>query len=189
LAACATAPEPAPNSKAATELISEGQTAAAAGDKQKARDAYRAATQADPTLKTPWVKLAESYFESADYGHAVLSAEEALHRDPADTTAAGILAVSGLRISASALTTLRSHSGINEGTRGEAETLARTLRELLGEPVLVPKPAEPVAAVPARTPRPKSTAAAPRQPEATPATAKRTPRPAAAPANPFDTLK
>lgn len=191
LGACATAPEPAPDTKTAAELMSAAQAAAAAGDQQKAREAYRVAAQADPTSKAPWLKLAESYFELADYGHAVLHAEEALHRDGSDTTAAGILAVSGLRISASALATLRGQSGISEGTRGEAETLARTLRELLGEPVLVPKPPEPPVAAPPRGTRAKQSAvAAPRVPEAAPGTTKRrVSRPAPAAANPFDTLK
>jgi tetratricopeptide (TPR) repeat protein len=191
LTACATAPGPAPNTKTAAELMNEAQAATAAGDKQKAREAYRVATQADPTAKAPWIKLAESYFESADYGHAVLAAEEALHRDANDPTAAGIMAVSGLRISTSALSKLRGQSGISEGTRGEAETLARTLRELLGEPVLVPKPAESAVAAPTRATRAKpNTAAAPRPSEAVPAPAtKRVSRPAPAAANPFDTLK
>lgn len=196
LTGCATVPAPAPKTQTVAELMHEAEVTAVAGDKQKAREAYRAATQIDPTSKSPWIKLAESYFESADYGHAVLAAEEALHRDGNDGTAAGILAVSGLRISTSALATLRGRSGLSEGTRGEAEGLARTLRELLGEPVLVPKPAEAAVSGPARawvkpnaTP-PSTAVAAPRLPDAVPATApKRAPRPARAAENPFDKLK
>lgn len=175
--------------------MQEAEAAAVAGDKPKAREAYRAATQVDPIAKGPWLKLAESYFESADYGHAVLAAEEVLHRDGSDGTAAGILAVSGLRISTSALAMLRGKSGLSDGTRGEAEGLARTLRELLGEPVLVPKPAEPAVAGQARV-RARSNAAsantavaAPRLPDVAPLASKRPPRPASVAENPFEKLK
>lgn len=196
LVGCGSAPEQVPKTRTAAELMSDAQVAVAAGDKQKARETYRAATQADPTAKAPWLKLAESYFESADYGHAVLAAEEALHRDGSDSTAAGILAVSGLRISTSALATLRGRSGISEGTRGEAENLARTLRELLGEPVLVPKPAEPASAPTRARAKPNAApssaaAAPPRLADPSAASApKRAPRPATGSGdNPFDRLK
>jgi Tfp pilus assembly protein PilF len=199
LGACAlqpVAPEAAPKVEGLPELMHQAETAAAAGDKDKARDAYRAAAKADPTSKLPWVKLAESYFEAGDYGNAVLAGQEVLHRDNTDSVAAGILAVSGLRVSTSALATLRQQNNIAAGTRGEAETLARNLRELLGEPVLVPRPASETNSTGAR-PRARSAAAAnaaaASAASSKPAATAATTAPAAATAsrsgNPFDKLK
>lgn len=166
-------------------------TAMAAGDKAKGRELYQAAAKVDPVNKAPWVKLAESYFDDADYGNAVLAAQEVLHRDASDNVGAGILAVSGLRISTSALTVLRQQNNITAGTRGEAETLTRNLRELLGEPVLVPRPEprprpRPVVSAPAVAPAaistPSTTSA--KAPAATTATAAKS-----SGGNPFDRLR
>ena len=190
---CASAPPPPPTAAPAVQplqqYMQEAGQAADAGSKERARDVYRTAAKTYPTSKEPWLKLAEDYFEAANYGQAILAAQEVIQRDPADSLATSVLAVSGLRVSASALSTLRQQqSPLNGGTRSEAEGLARILRDLLGEPVLVPRP---VAA--------SATAAAPvpdkaRQP-ARPAAAKLavTPVPAAAsPAtstDPFNVLK
>lgn len=196
LSACAlrsnAPPAEAPHVEGLPEFMHQAETAAAAGDKDKARDAYRSAAKAEPTSKLPWLKLSESYFEGGDYGNAVLAAQEVLHRDNADSIAAGILAVSGLRVSTSALAVLRQQNSINSGTRSEAETLTRNLRELLGEQVLVPRPIpEPVVEKPAR-PRARSatsaaaaaSAATSRKSAATPPTAT-----TATSGNPFDKLK
>lgn len=194
LGACAALkpPEPAPAPKVETlpELMHQAETAAAAGEKDKAREAYRGAAKVDPTSKAPWLKLSESYFESGDYGNAVLAAQEVLHRDGSDSVAAGILAVSGLRVSTAALAVLRQQNHISAGTRGEAQTLAGSLRELLGEPVLVPRPEpEPVAKPMRPRPRPK-VAAKPAAPKPDPApAAKAAAVPTAAGSNPFDKLK
>ena len=195
LGACAalTPPEPAPAPKVETlpELMHQAETAAAAGEKDKAREAYRAAAKVDPTSKAPWLKLSESYFESGDYGNAVLAAQEVLHRDGSDSVAAGILAVSGLRVSTAALAVLRQQNHISAGTRGEAQTLAGSLRELLGEPVLVPRPEpEPVVKPVRRRVRP-SVAVKPPAPKPQPASTANPPAvvPTAAGGNPFDKLK
>jgi tetratricopeptide (TPR) repeat protein len=201
LAACAvnpaTQPAPAPQTEALPELMHQAETAAAAGDKAKARDLYQAASKNDPTSKAPWVKLAEGYFEEGDYGNAVLAAQEVLHRDNTDSVGAGILAVSGLRISTAALTVLRQQNNINPGTRGEAETLTRNLRELLGEQILVPRPVEAAAPPPQRRARVAASASAATGTSGT--SANRAPAANAAPAtsttaasrgsNPFDKLK
>jgi hypothetical protein len=201
LAACATKPvepAPAPQTETLPDLMHKADTAMASGDKAKGRELYQAATKIDPTSKAPWVKLAEGYFEDADYGNAVLAAQEVLHRDNTDNVGAGILAVSGLRISTAAITVLRQQNNITAGTRGEAETLTRNLRELLGENVLVPRPD------PAPAPRPRPRAATPAaantaaaMPAATTPSTTSAKAPAAAPAtaakssggNPFDKLK
>jgi hypothetical protein len=166
--------------------MQEAAQATGEGSKQRSRDLYYTAAKNYPTSKEPWLKLAEDYFEAANYGQAILAAQEVVQRDPADSLAAGVLAVSGLRVSAAALSTLREQqTTLNGGTRTEAEGLARTLRELLGEPVLVPRPAAAPTATAPTTPRPRSprSAAAP-----VPGAASAPAKPSTAD-NPFNVLK
>ena len=192
---CASAPPPLPPPTAAPaveplqQYMQEAGQAAAAGSKERARDVYRTAAKTYPTSKEPWLKLAEDYFEAANYGQAILAAQEVIQRDPADSLATSVLAVSGLRVSASALSTLRQQqSPLNGGTRSEAEGLARILRDLLGEPVLVPRPvaasASAAAPVPVKARQPARTAAA--KPAVTPVPA--APKPATS-TDPFNVLK
>ncbi len=192
MGACSTTPppkpEPAPKIETLAELMHQAETAAAAGEKEKSRNALRAAAKVDPVSKAPWVKLAETYFASDDYGNAILAAQEVLLRDASDSVAASVLAVSGLRVSIQALGTLRQQNNIAAGTRSEAETLTRSLRELLGEPVLVPRPVvdEPPPPPPPRR-RPKRAAPTTDAAASTPKTAA-APKPVAA-SNPFQKLK
>lgn len=151
------------------------------------RETYRKAAQAYPTSKEPWLKLAEGYFDQQDYGNAILSAQEVLQRDASDKVANSLLAVSGLRVASSALSALRQRQDLSADTRDQAQDVVKTLREVLGEPVLVPKPVDaapsPAPAVRPR-PRPKPVlpagAAAPGTTPPTPTPAPVTP--AAAPA-------
>jgi tetratricopeptide (TPR) repeat protein len=184
------APEQAPANVSLQEYSQQAAKATADGSREKARDIYRAAAKAYPASQQPWLKLAEDYFEAADYGNAVLAAQEVLLRDSTDSVAASILAVSGLRVSAAALQTLRSQNRIAGGTRSEAQTMARTLREVLGETVLVPQPPSPPASAPAALavkpkPRPLSVPA-PLRPG--PLEVKPAP-PTSTSSNPFDKLK
>lgn len=147
----APAPAPAPPQPTLSALMQDAQSAVQAGTKERARQALREAAKAYPTAKEPWVKLAADYFEALDYGNAILAAQEVTQRDPLDGTAHSILAVSGLRVSSSALATLRAQqSGMPNDTRTEAQNLTRVLRETLGEQVLVPRVDAPVAAAPTR---------------------------------------
>ena len=145
LTGCASAPtvenESAPAVEALTELMARAEGfAAVPGGREQARDAYRQAAKAYPTSKLPWSKLGESYFESKDYGNAILAAQEVLERDPTDRAALGFLAVSGLRVSSHALFNLRTEGATANGSiRTEAEALAATLRGVLGESVLFPQ--------------------------------------------------
>lgn len=192
LSACTTTPveppKPAPKVESLPELMHQAETAAAAGDTEKARSALRAAAKVDPVSKAPWLELAETYFASDDYGNAILSAQEVLQRDASDSVAASVLAVSGLRVSIQALGTLRQQNNIAAGTRSEAEILAKSLRELLGEPVLVPRPIveEPAPSPPPR--RRKRAATRVERPSETPPKAT-PPTKAATATNPFDKLK
>jgi tetratricopeptide (TPR) repeat protein len=150
LAACSTvtslsvAPQqPAPAIVSMDEWMARGDAAVQEGDHTKARDAWRSAAKDYPTAKQPWLKLSEDYFNAADYGNAVLAAQEALQRDPHDRLANSVLAVSGLRLTAGSLAALRDDGAYAVGSRDEAVAVTHSLREALGEPVLVPPPDTP----------------------------------------------
>lgn len=109
------------------------------------------AARIDPSAKQPWLRKAQIHFEARQYGAAITQAQEALQRDVNDLTAQSILAVSGLRVSASALEQLRKANEVTGSTRSEAESVAKIIHEALGEPILIAPtaagpaaPAEPV---------------------------------------------
>lgn len=187
------AEEKAAMTQAFSQGMADGNAAAVAGDLGKAHVAFDRAAKADPASKAPWLRKAQIALDANDYGLAIQSAQEANQRDAADVTAKSITAVAGLRASSQALRSLRQDNAVSGSTRGEAETLARTIREALGEDVLVP----PVAGA-ASTPKSASTsprpAARPRPPAAAATTTAPTPaRPASAAGgrgnDPFGTLK
>lgn len=178
------------------ESMSRAQAAEAMeGGRERARLIYRDAAKSYPTDKRPWLRLAQSYFDVADYGNAVLAAQEVVQRDPADSVAQGLLAVSGLRISTTALSALRNQNNLTTSARSEAEDMARNLRTILGEAVLVPKPADAAQEIasprspPRRVPaRPRVVRSAPAVPPSlTVAPPVTTPPPASS--NPFGALK
>jgi hypothetical protein len=107
-----------------------------------------------------------------------------LQRDASDPVATGMLAVSGLRVSTAALSSLRQQQSLTSDTRAQAEDIVKSLRDVLGESVLVPAPA---ASAPVPRPRrpaaPMAAAPAGAAPQA-PATAASAPKPG----NPFDRL-
>lgn len=211
LTGCATAPPPvpaaaAPATQSLAQFMQEAGKASTEGSKLRSRELYYAAAKTYPASKEPWLKLAEDFFEASNYGQAILAAQEVIQRDPDDSLATGVLAVSGLRVSAAALSTLRKQqSTLNGGTRTEAESLARLLRDLLGEPVLVPRPnliapASAMPATPVVKPKPRvvrigGTGAETSPVMTPPATAVAAPAPAPAPQktqtpdNPFNVLK
>jgi hypothetical protein len=205
-----TPPVEAPAQPSLQELLQQSEAAAKQGSRDLARSRYREAAAAYPTSKVPWQKLAEDYFEKADYGNAILAAQEVLQRDPQELVAHSILAVAGLRVSATSLTALREQrNGVPTNTRDEAAALTRTLRETLGETTLVPLAATAAdpqasaakpAARPVRRPPPRPVVAAASAPAAvaapTPVAATAKPAAPAAPAakpagsgSPFDILK
>ena len=179
LAGCAQTPPasaPAPAIEPLQQYMLRANEANLQGSKDQARSLYYAAAKTYPTSKEPWQKLAQDYFETRNYGQAILAAQEVLLRDPADNVSTSILAVSGLRVSAQGLSALRQQQRRLTGdTRSEAEDIAKTLRDLLGEPLLVaPSGGSASAAAPA-APRPRPVA----RPRPAPA-----PAPVAAPAAP-----
>lgn len=165
LSACTNLPNrsaetaPAPAVVSMEEWMNRGDAAVKENDHNKARDAWRSAAKSYPTAKQPWLKLSEDYFNAADYGNAVLAAQEALQRDPKDRVANSVLAVSGLRLTAGSLAALREDGTYPVGSRDEAVSVTRALREALGEPVLVPPPEPPPARKRAARPPVRPTAA------------------------------
>lgn len=123
------------------DKLAEADKALKAGQPDKAMEQLDAAIKIDPATKAPWLKKAQIHFDARQYGQAITQAQEVLQRDVNDLTAKSILAVSGLRVSASALDQLRKANEVNGSARSEAESVARLIREALGEPILVPPPA------------------------------------------------
>jgi hypothetical protein len=160
-----------------TAAMAEADAAVMAGQNDKAYGILKGASSAFPTEKTPWVRMAQMRFDSSNYGEAIVNALEALERDPDDTLANSIVAVSGLRVTSKALADLSQKNNITGNVRSEAQDLAKLLRTSLNEDVLVPG---------ARPSKGKPDAAARRAISAPPASA---PKPKAASSDPFDILK
>lgn len=141
LAACASPGDGAGGAaKVATvaAAMAEADAAVAAGQADKAYTLLKGAAQAFPTDKTPWVRMAQMRFDANDYGQAIVHAQEALERDPDDTLAHSIAAVSGLRVTSKALSDLTRKNKLDGDVKSEAQSLAKLLRTSLGEEFLVP---------------------------------------------------
>jgi predicted Zn-dependent protease len=118
--------------------MADADAAVMAGQNDKAYAILKSAGSAFPTEKTPWLRMAQMRFDSTNYGEAIVDALEALERDPDDTLANSIIAVSGLRVTSKALADLSQKNNITGNVRTEAQDLAKLLRNSLGEEVLVP---------------------------------------------------
>jgi len=154
LSACAAPGEGSANVPKATmeASMAAADAAIAAGDPAKAYALLKGAGQAFPADKTPWVRMAQMRFDSKNYGEAIVDALEAIERDPDDTMANSIAAVSGLRVSSKALGELTRKSRLSGNVKTEAEELAKLLRTSLREDELIPKkPATPRPKAPATT--------------------------------------
>ena len=118
--------------------MAEADAAVLAGQNDKAYAILKTAGTTFPTDKTPWVRMAQMHFDSTNYGEAIVDALEALERDPDDTLANSIVAVSGLRVTSKALADLSQKNNLTGNVRTEARDLAKLLRTSLNEDVLVP---------------------------------------------------
>lgn len=155
--------------------VAAADAAVAAGQPDKAFAVLKSASQAFPADKTPWVRMAQIRFDANNYGQAIIDGLEALERDPDDTLANSIVAVSGLRVSSKALAELTRKNKINGDVKSEAQDLAKLLRTSLGQEELVaPRPKPPTRTKPAGT--------------TTTATAA-TPKPGPASNDPFSVIK
>lgn len=130
------------------QALTQARSAQEAGDVTKAAELLEQAARAHPGAKEPWLQQAQMHLEARRYGQAIVAAQEVLQRDVGDITAHSIMAVAGLRASALALGHLRQGNAVQGSTREEAQTLTQTIREAIGETVLVAP--EPVQAPPAR---------------------------------------
>jgi tetratricopeptide (TPR) repeat protein len=143
LGACAMAPQKAdvpPPAPTYEKLMTDAEAAMTAGQKDTAITAFEKAARTNPARKEPWSRLAQINFDASNYSKAMVAAEEALQRDPSDLASKSILAVGGLRVSSKAIADLRQGQALNGDVRNQAENLAQTLREALGQSVLVPAP-------------------------------------------------
>jgi hypothetical protein len=140
LSACASTGPGAGSARTAPTMaaaMADVDGAVMAGQNDKAYALLKSAGATFPTDKTPWVRMAQMRFDSTDYGQAIVDALEALERDPDDTLANSIVAVSGLRVTSKALADLSQKNNLSGNVRTEAQELAKLLRSSLGEEVLV----------------------------------------------------
>lgn len=144
------------------ESLSAADKAQKQGQTDQALQLLDQASRIDPAAKQPWLRKAQIHFEARQYGPAITQAQEALQRDVNDLTAQSILAVSGLRVSASALEQLRKANEVTGSTRNEAESVARIIHQALGEPILIAPTAAGPVAPPAEPPARRAVKAAPR---------------------------
>jgi hypothetical protein len=164
LSACASTGQVAGSARTAPTMVAamaDVDAAVLAGQNDKAYALLKSAGAAFPTDKSPWVRMAQMRFDSTDYGQAIVDALEALERDPDDTLANSIVAVSGLRVTSKALADLSQKNNLSGNVRTEAQELARLLRSSLGEEVLVANGGRPAAARPATATGKKTIAAPP----------------------------
>ncbi len=134
LSACTTTavkPPPAAMPKL-QDMLTKASEAASAGQKENAVKLWKEAAAADPSDKTPYANIAKSKFDAAQYGEAIVNAQEVLVRDPNDKTASSIIATSGLRLATRALSDLSRQNGISGSLQKESMELAKLLRESLG---------------------------------------------------------
>jgi hypothetical protein len=131
-----------PQAPTLEQAMTEARTAMAAGEGDRAQVILKAAATSYPADKAPWLQMAQIKFDRASYGEAITNALEALQRDPNETRANSIVAVSGLRLSTKALSDLSKQNNLNGTLRSEARDLAKLLRASLGEEILVPSSPE-----------------------------------------------
>ncbi|MBS1158034.1 MAG: putative lipoprotein [Proteobacteria bacterium] len=141
-----------------------------------------------PDRKEPWVRIAKIYFDAGNYAQAIVASEEVLQRDATDRSAKSIRAVAGLRVATQSLGDLRNDVELKGNARSDAASLAKVMRETLGEDVLVP-PSE----LEARKKREAAAAATHAKPRVKkkeiPAVVSAPPPAAASSGNPFGSLK
>jgi predicted Zn-dependent protease len=154
LTACATT-DPVSATKAAVptmdDLLSKATAASTTGQKEQAIALWKQAAAAYPTDKAPWISIAQSRFDAEQYGEAIVNAQEVLVRDPNDSVANSIIAISGLRVATRALGDLSRQNNLNGNTRTNATELAKMLRETLGETALVTTTSSAVGQPPSNT--------------------------------------
>ncbi len=141
LQACATKPMPLSQEAFSSAMEVSGLKVDALIGESKLPEAVgllKKMAEDNPAQKAPWVRMARIHFEAENYGSAIVAADEALQRDGTDLAAKGLRAVSGLRVATQSLAELRDDTNLKGTARADAVSLAKVLRETLGEDVLVP---------------------------------------------------
>jgi hypothetical protein len=142
LVGCSSTPKPVevekPKVAELNLLMDQGAALEKTGQKDEALLKYKDAAKSYPTSKLPWLKVAQIEFDGTNYGEAIVAAQQVVARDQRDKVAHSILSVSGLRVSTKALADLSRQNELSSSVRSEAQSLAKILRESLGETVLVP---------------------------------------------------
>ena len=142
LTACETIPKTGLEKKTPTVELSvimdEAEASIKAGQKDAGLNKFSEAAKLYPAAKQPWLRIAQLHYDAANYGDAIVAAQQVSARDDKDKVALSILSVSGLRVSTKALADLGRQNQLTGSIRTEAQDLARTLRDSLGERVLVP---------------------------------------------------
>jgi hypothetical protein len=215
IAGCASTPTNTPlTPEAFNKSLADADAVAHAGQPDKAIGLYEQLAKNNPAREEPWSRIAQIQFAGNHYGQAIVAAQEALQRDNTDRSAKSVLTVSGLRIATESLGELRDDNSLAGDARTDAQALAKSLRDTLGQDTLFPPEQEPVKTEPEKRRRPvrhavpahaasgavQAPAAAAPAPAPTPATATTptsTPapkpaaatRPASGSADPFSALR
>ena len=93
----------------------------------------KSTSQAFPNDKTPWVHMAQMLFDSDNYTEAIVHALQALQRDPDDTIANRIAAISDLKVSSKALANLTRINTCKGDVNPEAQDLTHPLCTRFGD--------------------------------------------------------
>ncbi|MBN3790552.1 hypothetical protein DID96_11150 [Burkholderia sp. Bp8963] len=137
IAGCASQPTP-PTADVFNKSLADADAVAKSGDQERALGLYQALAKSDPTREEPWSRIAQIQFAQNHYGQAIVAAQEALQRDQTDRQAKSVLAVAGLRIATQSLGELRQDASLAGDAKSDAQTLAKQLRDTLGENALFP---------------------------------------------------
>ncbi|NHZ90039.1 hypothetical protein F2P45_13590 [Massilia sp. CCM 8733] len=115
------------------ELLNQGTQASAAGRKEEAIGYWKQATAAYSGDKAPWANIAQSRYDSGQYGEAIVSAQEVLLRDPNDKAANTIIVSAGLRLANRALGDLSRQNALIGQVRADSQDQIRQLRDNMGD--------------------------------------------------------
>lgn len=140
LQGCATADVDVSKLPGTEKLVELSESAKAS---KASMDALNEEIKKDPAASGAWVKMAQAKFEANDYPGAIEAANRAVELKASGSEAKSILFVASMRLAMQTLSQIRSESQLSGSTRTEAETLVESLRQTLGQPVLLPAVATP----------------------------------------------
>jgi hypothetical protein len=108
------------------------------GHTEVAFEQYKKVAAIHEKRKEPLQKMAQIKFDNNQYGPAIQYAQEVMRLEPSDQLANSIVAVAGLRLSATSLGVLRRENQLSGSVKSEATGLADVLRQNLGVEEIVP---------------------------------------------------